>query len=235
MKYYCVKCGAQIHQNEFDRELEIVECRNCGTEQELQQLVRIEDNHKTQLMLAPPSKSKIDVYRYSDSVMEITIPRSGLKPENLFVLGFSVVWLSFVAFWTLMAASASILFAMFSIPFWIVGVSMLYSLTKVALEKQEIELNGRTMKIKKTRLLNSRTEEFPLMDVDQIKMEKLGNTKRFTTASKLNHLGNKNFKIPTIKHGKETETLLEYGTEEEKKWVVNLLNEYMVKIHGKDV
>ena len=232
MKYYCSKCGAEIQEEQFDNELQIVSCSSCGTDQELSQLMKIDDNHRTELMIVPPKNSKIDVYRYSDSIMEITVPRSGMKPEYLFVLFFSMFWLGFVAFWTLMAAQASILFAMFSIPFWTVGISMVYGLTKVAFEKQLIEINGRTMKITKTRLLNSRTEEFPLMDIDSIKMEKMSNTKHVTSASQLNRIGSNKFKIPTIKHGKETDTILEYGTEKEKKWLVGLLNEYMVKVHG---
>ena len=41
------------------------------------------------------------------------------------MIGFNAFWLCFVAVWTTLALQGSILFALFSIPFWAVGLGML--------------------------------------------------------------------------------------------------------------
>ena len=56
--------------------------------------------------------------------------------------GFSLFWLSFVAFWTWGAAHGSWLFACFSIPFWLVGLSMSARALKDARGVEELALEG---------------------------------------------------------------------------------------------
>jgi eukaryotic-like serine/threonine-protein kinase len=57
--------------------------------------------------------------------LEIFIPPLGWSLELIPFLGFALFWNSFVLFWTIGAAQASVLFALFSTPFWIVGIFML--------------------------------------------------------------------------------------------------------------
>lgn len=53
-------------------------------------------------------------------------PRGGIqfKPFDLFMLPFGLAWFGFALFWTYMAAQSSILFALFGIPFVLVGFGM---------------------------------------------------------------------------------------------------------------
>lgn len=55
-------------------------------------------------------------------------PATGIKfrSTDIFIFIFSVLWLSFSLFWTYMAMDASIFFAMFGIPFILVGIHLLF-------------------------------------------------------------------------------------------------------------
>lgn len=57
--------------------------------------------------------------------LDIIVPPGMFNAASIFMLGFNAFWLSFVAFWTVMALQGSIFFALFSIPFWAVGLGML--------------------------------------------------------------------------------------------------------------
>ncbi len=72
----------------------------------------------------PPVHSKIRATHYKDT-LTIHFP-AGSGKASVPALAFSTVWLGFVGFWTASAISmgASLLFPLFSIPFWIVGIGM---------------------------------------------------------------------------------------------------------------
>lgn len=72
----------------------------------------------------PPRGSRITVEE-SAGTLNLTIPGSGFRGPALGIFGFASFWLIFIAVWTGGAMQGSFLFAMFSIPFWIVGVFMM--------------------------------------------------------------------------------------------------------------
>jgi eukaryotic-like serine/threonine-protein kinase len=57
--------------------------------------------------------------------LEVFIPPAGWSIELIPVMGFALFWNSFLVVWTAGAAKASVFFALFSIPFWIVGFGMI--------------------------------------------------------------------------------------------------------------
>merc|ERR1712232_61634 len=67
--------------------------------------------------------------------MQVHIPRNGFNMDALSQLGFAVFCLGFTGAWTSGAirGGAPILFAMFSLPFWGVGVSVFLSSLKMPL------------------------------------------------------------------------------------------------------
>lgn len=74
--------------------------------------------------ISQPFGSRVKLTTTSDR-LEIFIPPSGWSFELIPFLGFALFWNGFLVVWTLGAAKASIFFALFSIPFWIVGIGML--------------------------------------------------------------------------------------------------------------
>lgn len=103
-----------------------------------------------------PSGSQIQVQHQGDK-LQLKIPAPGLKGNNIFMAGFATVWLSFVAFWTTMAAQGSLFFALFSIPFWIVGLFMArmsilnaFTHTVLSLDPEQYQLESQTLSVSRT-------------------------------------------------------------------------------------
>lgn len=93
-----------------------------------------------------PVGTKAEV-KTGDQQLQILIPAGGFGLSSLFLIGFNAFWLCFVAVWTLFALQGSILFALFSIPFWAVGLGMLafnmnsiFTRVKLHFSSQHIEV-----------------------------------------------------------------------------------------------
>lgn len=74
--------------------------------------------------ISQPFGSRVKLTTTGDR-LEVFIPPSGWSLELIPFLGFALFWNVFLLFWTIGAAHASVLFALFSTPFWVVGIGML--------------------------------------------------------------------------------------------------------------
>lgn len=103
------------------------------------------------LTVGKPAGSKIKLTKNEDS-LEITIPPVGFQSSMIFLGFFATFWNSFILIWTIGALSApfpgNIPFALFSLPFWGVGFSMIYGILyglfgslKISIDYQQISLN----------------------------------------------------------------------------------------------
>jgi hypothetical protein len=104
----------------------------------------------TALTVGKPAGSKIQLTK-NDEFLEITIPPVGFQPSMMFLGFFAIAWNSFILIWTVGALSApfpaNIPFALFSLPFWGVGFSIIYGIlsglfgsVKLRIDKQQIAL-----------------------------------------------------------------------------------------------
>lgn len=246
MEDFCPNCetqvitkhkeGLEFEQHQHQNHLDLENCPECGFNFTTRDLAVIENKHKSKLPTTPPENSKIDSFRYSESVLEITVPREGLSRKVTGPLMFSILWLLFLAFWTSMALQGSIIFALMAIPFWSTGLSMFYGTTKAIFESQKIELNGNNLVLTKGRLLNSKKIEIPLGNIKSIEMKRMSGRGHLTSMARVNRIGSRKFKVPTLttKDG-EVYTLLEYGSDKERIWLTNLLKEYMSGVYGSAV
>ena len=84
----------------------------------------------TALAVGKPAGSKVQLTKNED-FLEITIPHTGFKPSMVFIGFFATFWNLFILFWTIGVLSApfpaNIPFALFSLPFWGAGFSMIYA------------------------------------------------------------------------------------------------------------
>jgi len=75
--------------------------------------------------LRKPPGSRIEVKKKGPR-LEIDIPPARFDGNTAATGGFAIAWNAFVAFWTVSAlAGGGILFALFSVPFWFAGVSLI--------------------------------------------------------------------------------------------------------------
>lgn len=71
-----------------------------------------------------PAHSAVQLTKTGDT-LEILIPPPGLTTELVSLFTFAIAWNFFVFFWSSMALRANLLFALFSLPFWLIGIRLL--------------------------------------------------------------------------------------------------------------
>lgn len=95
---------------------------------------------RVQATAPKPLATRIRLVSDEDRFM-LAVPRLPARSAHLAPLGFAIFWLVFVLFWTTSALRASIVFAAFSIPFWLVGFGMLARSGLPLLQTTTIELS----------------------------------------------------------------------------------------------
>jgi hypothetical protein len=115
-----------------------------------------------------PSDSKIKLAS-SPGRLEVSLPPAGLaNPAAIGMGGFSLFWLAFVAFWTFSAAAmgAPIVFVLFSLPFWAVGIGMARSTLISLFRRSTLVLDAEAGISLNERIIGKgRTRSWPLADL----------------------------------------------------------------------
>ena len=105
-----------------------------------------------------PSFSRIKL-RKTSTAIDILVPSPGLTGEIIFLTFFAIAWNSFIVFWTgatlFIPFPGDILFALFSLPFWGVGLTMIgnifftiWGTTRLRIDTQRISLTYECCQIK---------------------------------------------------------------------------------------
>jgi serine/threonine protein kinase len=128
-----------------------LEKRFSTATQALTALQQPEHSEIIALPVGKPAGSKIQLTK-NEEILEIIIPPVGFQSSMVFVGFFAIAWNYFILLWTIGALSApfpaNIPFALFSLPFWGTGFSMIYGIvfslfgsTKIHIDSQQISLN----------------------------------------------------------------------------------------------
>ncbi len=230
----CPECSSVIPNENINISTNLAQCGNCQSIHKLDELV----GQKTEspVMTKPPRGSNIKLSTKGDSNVEITLPALGFKMSHIPIIVFMTFWLGFVAFWTSMAAVGSIIFALFSIPFWAVGIFMLLSVLNSIREEQTIQVNSKEIRVVKQRVTNSSIKTFSVQDVERIEM-KLQNMDirqfhlAFRNSSRVSRQGKTSIiSLPCIIAGVDQHSFFEHALEAEQDWVVSFLNAFFHKI-----
>ncbi len=238
MTLVCTHCHSEIDSKLANVQTDLVKCPNCNTIHKVSELVEtkalVQQSYE---LAAPPTGSGIDVFN-TRSTLEMEIPPRKLNGFDLFPLGFSIAWLSFITFWTFMAAQASVFFALFSIPFWVVGFSMLSGVLTGLTERQFIELDNYSLRITKKGLLSKKVVEIDIEDIDKIGMKNVKLAQSFKALGRIGQMKNRAGKtplLPTITHGIKDTVILDNVTEQEMEWGLELLKASLMRIAEKRV
>lgn len=126
-----------------------------------------------------PSDSTVTIDS-TPEMFSLVVPRVGLRsPALWFSGGFTVFWLGFVAFWTVsaLAMGAPIFFAMFSLPFWIVGFVMIRVLLKPAFSHTELTMTPEAGLVLTEHFIGKpKIRSWPLSDIGACRVEYAGVT-----------------------------------------------------------
>jgi len=122
----------------------------------------------------------------------------------------------------------SLVYGLFSIPFWLVGIGTVSGVLSRIVERQVIEIDKYTLRILKSALFFKKVYDFDIMDIDSIGNQKanfsnLFKGAKFNTSAKT--LSNKKRTLPTIRVGIKDVTIFEFLSETEQIWGIGILKQ----------
>jgi hypothetical protein len=118
-----------------------------------------------------PSGSRVTLSR-SRQRLSLQIPPSGLRGETTGMVFFTVFWNGFMLVWTggALFGGAPIIFALFSVPFWLVGGSLFWMLLNALLGRVSLEVDGDRFTLTRNLLGWQRVESGPATDLYQAEL-----------------------------------------------------------------
>lgn len=232
MDIFCPNCLNKIEADSINVQTDLAKCNNCGSVYKLSEIVDLSKYQNEKESLELPAGSKI-TNKIEESSVQFFFPPVGMKAKVIPFFVFSIVWLTFITFWTVMAAQASFAFAAFSIPFWLVGLGMLLISIITAKERQEICINKEFFTIRKIRPIKSGLKQIPLSDINNIALENYV----LKTALSVRPM-NRSYKsnnyipslVPVVTYGTNKESFFDNASEAERKWIVVVVNRIIQKL-----
>lgn len=230
MVLQCPTCGRQIEPENVNITTNLAKCEGCQEVHRASDLVEQIDHEEIK---TPPTGARTIVSNDRGDVI-FTIPAAGLKGVHAFSAIFATFWICFIAFWTWGAAHGSIVFAAFSIPFWIVGIGMWIGLINAITQRQEIRVGRKDLKISKKSLLGSRTTVIPYSDIKEITVERVIPRNPMTTARHMSRMksqpdseGRVGIPMPTVLHGAAKTTFADFLEEAEGEWICRAVSAWV--------
>lgn len=117
-----------------------------------------------------PSDSRVLVER-SEAGLRVTIAPGRTRQGSRPLAGFSVFWIGFVAFWTLMTLRmrAPFFFTLFSLPFWGVAIFLARTTLSAALSTRELVLTDEGLSMRTQVLGTEKLSSWPLSDLGRVR------------------------------------------------------------------
>jgi len=225
MNFICTKCGTEIKSENVNISTDLAKCQNCGTILKASKLA----NSLEKTDFNPPFGASIIVRKGYKNELELELPKKGFTASSIPQLLFAIFWLSFITFWTWGASQGSVIFALFSIPFWLIGIAMIVGLINSANERQIIKVDKYKLSIEKIRPIKSMFFEIENDKVVSIKMKnmELNQFSAFKNPSMMfkmrGSFGN-SIEYPAIITGIKTQYFFENANDAEQEWIVKLVD-----------
>ena len=236
MRLSCPRCERLIPGTAVNVQTDLAKCERCDEVFKASDLVSREP-----VDLSPPSGSRITFDHAGGDVGRLEIPRRGVQGSDAVGIAFATVWMGFIVFWTAGAATASVLFALFSIPFWLVGLGMWAGILNAIFESQTIEISARALTVTKARPIRPTSHVIPLDEIHSISLAghvpKRGPgmggmlTRARTEAQQQDETG----PVPVIAHGTERTSFGDHLSEAEMKWLVPLVRSMAERVTGRSL
>lgn len=233
MNLICSNCKTIIVSENVNIATNLAKCQKCGNIHKASELV---DNDAIVAIDRPPLGMRAQLLKGIDGSVVVDLPPAGFKAVLLFPIVFATFWLGFVAFWTVMASMASVFFAMFSIPFWFVGLSIMGGVLNVIFERQEIRIDRIYVQIEKRKVFRKKKYQFPTFQVDNISIQTMKQdiTNAFSTMGVAFSKGDQKKKQNTLSlsvvAGVQTIYFFESLPEEEQQWLEGALHNVLKKM-----
>lgn len=183
-------------------------------------------------LLRQPLNSRVQLEQSHDpsgnrgaNRMRITIPPKGFRGEAAAVGCFSLFWLGFVSIWTLIAikTSAPFIFMLFSVPFWMIGLTMVGGVIFWLVGSTQLEINPETFALTWQFWRWSHTVQGWTADLDQIALQ----------VQPSSHQSDRppNYVI-ALHEGDTCHTFGSILSQREQEWLVQHLNQYLNQVRA---
>lgn len=165
----------------------------------------------------------------------LTLKPSGITAATIGTLLFALFWNGFLVVWTGLALTSSIFFAMFSIPFWLIGLTMLYGILASVFGYQEILIRTSDLIVRKFNVFNTSEVKIPYTVLRSIELENFYKYRNRTknsfkmVASGANDSGFAS-KTPTISYSNKQLFIGEHLSQADKEWLVETLNDRIIPL-----
>ncbi len=122
---------------------------NTNNKQHHEKISKYNSKSISKLNITQPSGSKIKL-RKSKNSFEVIIPPAGFRASLIIIGLFAIAWNSFLLFWTINALNSPLpLMALFSIPFWGLGASLVSQCLSPALLRIRLHINQQKIWLQK--------------------------------------------------------------------------------------
>jgi hypothetical protein len=237
MKLICPDCQSPIDAGDVNVSTDLAKCVSCNQVFKASELAADVDLREG---LTPPAGSGVVFSSEQADCGSFSIPKSGLTGSDAFALLFATFWICFIAFWTWGAAHGSILFAAFSIPFWVVGIGMWRGILIGITETQELRLDTDMLTILKKSVVSTKQLQIPYNEIESIDVQSFMPRDPFTMTRHMRHFTRMSgmwggIPLATIVHGTKKTHIAENVSEAETKWLVKMLKAVLFKQAGKRV
>ena len=230
MELICPSCKATINPENVNISTDLAKCDKCNSIHKASELV---DTKSIERINNPPVGTRIQIKKGFDGSIEMFYPKKGLTVSMMPQMFFTLFWLGFICFWTWGASQGSVIVAMFSIPFWLVGFGMLGGIISSISETQTLKVNKTILTLKKDRPLKPKNFEVAIKDIQSIRMKNIkmnpfsmfGNFKMMFKMQKSFGMGG--IEMPAIISGVKTEYFFEDSSDAEQEWVTSALDSFV--------
>jgi hypothetical protein len=229
MELICANCAAIINPEDVNIATDMAKCSACNSlhrASSLMEQVSVAD------LMTQPHNAKLQMQQGRYNSVELTLPSKGVDVSTVFAMLFAVFWLGFVSVWKVLASMGSIVFALFSIPFWFVGFMMLKNTINDIKEVHKVTFNNNEVTIEKHRPLFAQKEVIERANIKDVKMESILGIKNLSQSFKMkprvNGIYNTPREYPAIVTTNETHFFFENLSEAEQQWAVRLLKHVLV-------
>ncbi|MCG8701149.1 MAG: hypothetical protein MI922_24055 [Bacteroidales bacterium] len=168
MELVCPHCSSEIEPANVNISTDLAKCTECDEIFKASELIEKNEVYKVQY---PPFDTKFEMVTKSDNSFEFYYPQRSVAVSDAFFLVFMFCWLGFLGFWTYLTSQADYVFALLSVPFWVIGITLLLGFFNSFSETQSLILNEFGLTLYKNRLLNSKTYEVDISDIQVIRMK----------------------------------------------------------------
>ena len=234
MQLTCPNCNQEIPSLEINVATDLAKCPVCHTIHRLSELMgTFSPAPEPEVSVTPPAGSKIDMETGRGGSVVLSIKRSGFKASHIPLLLFSIFWLGFITVWTTFAAFGSVFMALFSIPFWAVGIFMVRGLFISIFGSQKLEITGSQLIFTKNGVFKTKTVEIDQREIVAIELNSVvRNTRGYrdlANGTNMTSYGSTIVGQPTIKTNIKDYKIFDSASEAGRTWVVKFLKKVVFK------